>query len=263
MGGAGRWVWYEFVTHKPEQAEEFYTQLFGWTINRMPVPGGGGEYRGLRIANDESAGGGIFQPPQLPPDVPSHWCGYLAVDDVDAAAKKVAELGGKTLTEPMDIPDIGRFVVCQDPDGAVFSAYKAAGPQGEHAHGPKPGEFCWNELQAADIEGAKKFYSRICGWTYDAMQMSENMTYNVAKTDAGNPMGEGGLMQKMPETPASFWCPYVIVEDADATAANARELGGQVLAGPMDVPNVGRLGVLMDPLGGVIGFLKPEMPSNA
>ncbi len=53
------------------------------------------------------------------------------------------------------------------------------------------------------------------------------------------------------------WIPYVGVEDADATATRAQELGGGALLEPMDVPSVGRIAVLSDPQGAVFGILRP------
>jgi predicted enzyme related to lactoylglutathione lyase len=51
---------------------------------------------------------------------------YVAVDDVDGAADKIGELGGKIIVAPRDIPDVGRFAVAADPNGATFAIYKSA-----------------------------------------------------------------------------------------------------------------------------------------
>jgi uncharacterized protein len=66
---------------------------------------------------------------QMPPNmkgVPSNWVAYFAVTDVDASTKKTNDLGGKTVVPPMDIPNIGRFSIVADPQGAVFALYTNA-----------------------------------------------------------------------------------------------------------------------------------------
>ncbi len=63
--------------------------------------------------------------------VPSHWLVYFLVDDVDATAAQVVELGGKAANGPFDVPGMGRFMVAQDPQGAVFAVVRYNGPADE------------------------------------------------------------------------------------------------------------------------------------
>jgi predicted enzyme related to lactoylglutathione lyase len=72
--------------------------------------------------------GGMPMGDQFPAEVPPHWAVYFAVDDTDATAEKAKQLGGQVQVEPMDIPDVGRFAVISDPQGAVFSVIKNAQP---------------------------------------------------------------------------------------------------------------------------------------
>jgi hypothetical protein len=119
------------------------------------------------------------------------------------------------------------------------------------------GAFSWYELMTTDTEGAKKFYPNLFGWQTEDMTM-ENMTYtvlNVAKE------GVGGLMQIPPQAEGMppTWGVYVTVDDVDATAAKAEELGGKVMMPPTDIPNVGRFCVLQDPQGAVISAITYTM----
>ena len=114
----GAFSWNELITSDPAAAKTFYTQLFGWTTEDMPM----GPMTYTVIKNgDQSIGGIMDKPPQAPPGMPSMWGGYVTVDNVDAMAKKVVELGGKILATH-DIPEVGRFIVIQDPQGAMVSA---------------------------------------------------------------------------------------------------------------------------------------------
>ena len=119
------------------------------------------------------------------------------------------------------------------------------------------GAFSWFELMTTDTDGAKKFYTSLFGWETEDMTMGDmNYTvWNVAKE------GIGGLMSISPQDEGQppFWGVYVTVDDVDATAAKAEELGGKVLMPPTDIPTVGRFCVLQDPQGAVISAITYSM----
>ena len=115
------------------------------------------------------------------------------------------------------------------------------------------GAFSWSELMTTDVEGAKKFYSDLFGWETEDMTMGD-MNYTVVK------VGEeslGGFMATPPQAEGAppNWGVYVTVDDVDATAKKAEELGGKVLVPPTDIPTVGRFSVLQDPQGAVISAI--------
>jgi len=109
------------------------------------------------------------------------------------------------------------------------------------------GAFSWFELMTTDVKGAKKFYTQLFGWETEDMPM-ENMSYTITKI---GDEGVGGIMPIPAEaegTPA-HWGVYVTVDDVDATARKAEELGGKIHVPPTDIPNVGRFCVVQDPQG--------------
>ena len=115
---AGAFSWCELMTTDAAKASEFYGALFGWTLETMDM--GQGTYHIIK-AGGTSVGGMMNIAPGSPP-MPPAWGCYVTVPDIDATAKKCAEMGGKLLVGPMDIPNVGRFAVLQDPQGAVFNA---------------------------------------------------------------------------------------------------------------------------------------------
>ena len=120
----GNFCWNELITRDLESAQKFYGELIGWNIADSGMPGM--DYKLLK--NGEKDDGGMMaMPSEIPKEVPSHWMSYITVDDVDAAASKVSELGGQILHGPMDIPKVGRFCTIQDPTGAVVSLITLAG----------------------------------------------------------------------------------------------------------------------------------------
>ncbi len=113
----GKFSWCELMTTDVEAAKQFYADLLGWQMNDMPMEGM--TYTVLK-AGAEEVGGMMAKPPEAA-ETPPHWGCYVTVDDVDAVAKKAEALGAKTIVPPTDIPEVGRFYVFQDPQGAVLS----------------------------------------------------------------------------------------------------------------------------------------------
>ena len=114
----GAFSWFELTTNDVEAARKFYTQLFGWRTEEMSMEDG--TYTILKIG-EEGVGGLMHAPPQAEA-MPPNWGVYITVDDVNATARKAEELGANILVPPTDIPNVGRFIVLQDPQGAVISA---------------------------------------------------------------------------------------------------------------------------------------------
>jgi predicted enzyme related to lactoylglutathione lyase len=113
---AGTWSWSELLTTDTAGAIDFYGSVFGW--GAMTHGEGPGAYTEFTV-NDRSIAGMMLKPPMMPAEVPPFWGVYFTVDDADAAAARVVELGGQQLTPAMDI-EPGRFVTVADPTGAAF-----------------------------------------------------------------------------------------------------------------------------------------------
>lgn len=118
------------------------------------------------------------------------------------------------------------------------------------------GEFYWNELMTRDVEKAKAFYEKTLGWSFEAMPMPDG-TYNVAKI-GDKPVGgvfemQGAEMEGVPE----HWMAYIAVDDVDARLAKATAGGAEVMRPAFDVPGVGRIAILRDGGGAVVGWMTP------
>jgi uncharacterized protein len=122
----------------------------------------------------------------------------------------------------------------------------------------EPGTFSYVELQTTDPEAAKAFYGGLFGWEPEDVDVGD-MIYTMLRLDGKT---AGALYEQREEQRSAGvppnWLSYVTVEDADATAARATELGGNVLAGPFDVLEAGRMAVLSDPQGAVFAVWQPR-----
>jgi uncharacterized protein len=113
----GAFSWTELTTSDREAARKFYGSLLGWELKDMDM--GKGTYTVINVG-----GQGVGGMTDIPPNakgMPSNWGGYITVDNVDKVASRVAELGGRVLLAPMDIPTVGRFATIMDPTGATIS----------------------------------------------------------------------------------------------------------------------------------------------
>jgi predicted enzyme related to lactoylglutathione lyase len=114
----GKIGWNELVTSDPAGAIKFYTTLFGWETEKFPMEHG--DY--TMFKHDGKAFGGVMATPQ--PGAPIMWTDYVIVEDIEATLAQCASLGGKTCMGPMDIPDVGRIAVIQDPQGATIGLHE-------------------------------------------------------------------------------------------------------------------------------------------
>jgi hypothetical protein len=188
------------------------------------------------------------------PDFPPAWLSYVNVDSADTTIAKVKANGGAVFVEPMDVMEAGRMAVFADPAGAVLGLWQPGAHTGAQLVN-EPGTWCWSELITTDIDGAKAFYGAVFGWGAQEQGPDGAPTYTEWK------IGErslGGMMPKTPEMPAEMppnWGVYFAVDEADAAAAKAQELGGSLFMGPMDI-EPGRMAVLADPIGAVFNILE-------
>jgi uncharacterized protein len=115
---ANPFVHVELHTNDLKKAHDFYTKLFGWKLEDMPMPGG--SYTMISVG--EGTGGGMMT--NQAPGTPSHWMAYVGVDDIDASTKKAKELGAKVLQDVMPVGDFGFMSIITDPTGATIAMWK-------------------------------------------------------------------------------------------------------------------------------------------
>ena len=110
------------------------------------------------------------------------------------------------------------------------------------------GMFSWADLSSVDQEKAEDFYSELFGWAARREEIPDNGYYVMFSKDGKDVAGLGEAQSGMP----SVWQAYVSVDDVDAVAAKVSSAGGQVIAGPFDVMESGRMAVFADPTGAVL-----------
>jgi len=119
------------------------------------------------------------------------------------------------------------------------------------------GTFAWNELLTRDVEAAKAFYASLAGWSFQPVPMANGGTYWLAEVGDRPVAGIMAMPAEMPAHVPPHWFEYLEVDDVDARLTVATKNGGTIMRPPFDVPDVGRLGFIMDSTGAALGLLTP------
>lgn len=245
----GRFVWHDLMTKDGAKAQAFYSALFGWQVQEIPMQGS--IYR-MIIAGPGPIGG-IVEETNIPM---AHWMPYLATADVDQAAAKCAQLGGSMCVPPTDLPGTGRFAVVGDPQGAYFSLYKGLPEsQGADPDLPVPGRICWNELLTADAEAAQSFYAAMFGWDDEPKDMGPIGTYHIQTLQGKQ---AAGIMKNPQNGAPSCWLVYFLVPDLAEATAKAKGLGASAMMENTPIPDVGAFSLLSDPTGAVFALFQTK-----
>lgn len=248
----GTFCWPELNTSDTAGAKAFYTALFGWEFDDLPL-GGDSVYTMWRKGAHQVGALSALDPRVHPPGTPPHWFSYVATADADAAAAKTEALGGKVLMPPFDVMDSGRMAVLMDPAGAAFGLWQAKQHTGSALLG-EPGSLAWTQLNAADPAAAAPFYAGLFGWAHRRDPMPWGGFYVTFM--AGEERRGGGMPLPPGVNAPAHWLPYFAVEDVDAAAAKAGTLGGKPHVPPTDIPGTGRFAVLADPQGAAFAIVK-------
>ncbi len=240
----GRFVWRELMTNDVDASSRFYGELFGWKIDPAPAHEGATSHR-LILADGKQIGDIM---PMI--GVPAHWTSYVGVHDVDAAASRATEAGGNVVVAPTDIPGVGRFAVLGDGQGAKITAFR---DQGAAQPMDRPGlwEFCWEQLNAANAERATEFYARVFDWKAETSDTGLGV-FTVGTTQVAT------LLQAPPGV-TSHWITYVVVPKLGEARDRAKRLGGKVYVEEMPVPGMGRISILGDNVGAVLGIFEADL----
>jgi predicted enzyme related to lactoylglutathione lyase len=255
---AGVPCWVETLQPDPRAALDFYGALFGWEFSEPGPMAGGlpGEYFVAHI--DGRAVAGIGAIPKLGGPPSAVWNTYVRVDGADAAVDRATSAGGTLVLGPLDASGEGRLAVLVDPTGAAFSVWEAGRRAGAQLVN-EPRTWAMSSLHTPDPARASAFYEAVFGWRSEAIAPGAPITLFRLPGYVGGEPGQAiprdvvavmTATEPGPDGPAvpPHWNVNLQVDDTDAVAAHAANLGGTVLMAPFDTPGM-RSAVLLDPQG--------------
>jgi predicted enzyme related to lactoylglutathione lyase len=246
----GVFSWVDLSTPDTEGSKAFYSGLFGWEALDLPL-GDFGFYTMFQIDGHDVAGMGPMSPDMQEQGVPPFWSSYVNHSDIDGIVAKVEAAGGAVMMPPMDIFESGRMGMFQDTEGAVFGVWQPNQHIGAKVVN-HPNALVWNELQARDPEGAQAFYGSVFGWGSQSDERNYVMFAVNGRVQAGLiPMDE-----EWPDSIPANWMAYFMVEDVEAMAAKAQELGGKLMMPPTAAADIGHFAIIHDPQGAVFTIMQ-------
>jgi len=247
----GKFVWIDLFSSDVAKAQKFYGGLFGWTFAKVDD----GPARYVLAYQDGSPVAGIAARPPAPDQVRNNWwVAYLSVADVDRAAADVVAKGGKALIPAREVAGRGRMTVLADPDGAPFGLVRSSSGDPPDFRA-EPGEWIWAVYQSPDAGSAAAFYQDV--GNYEVVPGER-----VGNAETFTLQAEGFARASLVEIPPGRaelrpeWLYVVRVGDVAASLTKAVELGGRVIAPPRPDLLDGRLAVITDPGGALLGLME-------
>lgn len=234
-------VWFDLFSSDPAASTSFYEGVFGWMAEEAPAEFGG--YVNF-AKNGVNIAGMMPNPGEGAPD---GWVVYFKTEDAVATAAAITAAGGSVLSPPEELADLGVMSIGQDPTGAAIGVWQPQRMPGYGLFG-EDGAPGWFELHTRCFAEEMEFYRAAFGWTTDILSDTDAFRYGRLVVDGEAYAGVMDGTAYLPEGSPSIWLVYIVVTDADATAAAALDLGGSVLSLPEDSP-FGRIAKIADPTG--------------
>jgi hypothetical protein len=244
----GCFAWYELLTTDVAAARAFYRQVVGWDAQDASTAA---LSYSVFTAGPVEVGGLM----ELPPEGRSmgaapRWIGYVAVDDVDATAERLKQLGGRIYVPPTD-SNIGRVSILIDPQTAAIGLVGGFKRRGSSDASDAPGRIGWHELFATDAEKALAFYRALFDWQASEV---ENGPLEFYQRFAVNGRTIGGVFNKLPRAPVPFWLYYINVGDMDAALSVVKAGGGRIVQGPFELMEGHWITRCIDPQGAMFAL---------
>jgi uncharacterized protein len=241
--------WVDVTSQDFEASARFYSEMFGWQIERGSEEFGG---YSMAVLNGRMVAG---ISPAMSPDAPPVWSTYVDVASVDSTIAKVLDAGGTVLVEPMDVGEAGRMAVFSDPEGGVIGLWEANQHKGAGLVN-EPNTWAWSELLCDDPDKEKAFYTAVFAW--GSITHGEGADGYTEWQLADRSIG--GMMHKPPTMPPgspTCWVVYIAVEDIDAAVQKLEGLGGSVFVPPTEI-EPGRFAAVSDPIGAMFNLFQPK-----
>ncbi|WP_051619623.1 VOC family protein [Haematomicrobium sanguinis] len=236
--------WVDLQATDVDKAKEFYSGLFGWDFEELDG-GDGMKYNLARINGKDVAGIG-----SVPPGGegrPSVWNTYLASNNVDDTAAKVTEAGGNNIMLPVGTGSgSGRMFFATDSTGAMVGFWEAGTRIGAQLVN-EPGTLVWNELSSDDPEKSGVFYTVVVGLGVKKEPAGDLMEYWTFQSGS-DPVG--GMTRREQSDQPNAWVTYFCVDDVNGAVSKAESLGATITIPAFDVPTVGRMAGIVDPVQG-------------
>jgi len=248
----GKFEWADLFADHAEKEAAFYSKLFDWIPTKIEQ----NHHLVMLMSIGTQPVASIVQRPLFKRGAgPARWVGYAAVADVFAALASVEKAKGKVLAKLRDVPERGEQAIVSDRDGAIFGLiHSKSGDVPDYQ--AVAGEFAWAEVFSLTPQVTVDFYKNVLG--YDSVVDSSHDDQNHFLLATGE-IARAGVAPSPPwKDKKADWLLFVCVANADQMAKKASSLGATVLVGPHTSQHGGKLAIIADPEGGLVGLIELE-----
>jgi predicted enzyme related to lactoylglutathione lyase len=254
----GKVVWHDLFTAMPDEAAGFYSAVFGWE-GKAHILNGRKVY--LMRSNGYPMAGIIERQRVEGEKEGGIWVAYASVFSIDKAVKTSINGGGSILVGKGYFPGRGYHAICKDPQGAIYGLIRLdAGDPGEYF--PNVGDFMWAQHFSADPETASTFYDLI-----GQIEVIEDTRLRSAKlyllSSGGYARAGIGPLPREADPDQSDWIHFIRVESISETLEKVAPAGGKTVVAPQEDLMGGRLAILTDPSGALVGIMEAETPASS
>jgi predicted enzyme related to lactoylglutathione lyase len=239
--------WIDLEVADVEAAAKFYAVLFGWTYIEATALGSQLRYLIAQLDGQDVAGIGQSSATDDFPNHPATWNTYIAVDNVDEAAARIAAAGGRVTEPPSNVAEAGRTASCVDTEDIPFRLWQPRSRLGAQLTNI-PGAWNFSDLHTADPEASVAFYARVFGWHFEDLgfatmirqpgygdHLAATSDPDIHKRQSGDQVPPGfadaiGWLVVLPDGEQPHWHVTFTVGDRDEAAATAEHLGAFVLS---------------------------------
>ena len=243
----GAVVWMDLLTDDVESAASFYKDVFDWQFEfNTDRDYAYGTHNGTPVAAISAYDQDLGETEGL-------WLASVAVNDIETAVTRVKENGGAIIEPPENLPGRGRYVLVEDPTGAVVVLLRAS--SGDPERSEVNGRWLWTELWTDDVDKATDFYEEVVGYKTVAVKDTGGSVFQVMGRDQKPHVSV--VKTPLPDVEPT-WLPYLQVADIDATARAVLKAGGAVLVPPQKDSLNADVAIVADPTGGVFALQQKE-----
>lgn len=253
----GKFAWADLYAVNPEKTAEFYTALFGWTVETT-------DFGYDVFLNDGIRVGGLVQREHSQPmsgkgGSTARWVPYIASENLHEVVARAVAAGGESIRPVTPLADRGELALLRDSQGAFFGgARPALGSKPDKL--ASPGDWIYKRLFAKDTSAAADFYSKTFGYQA-VLDTSTLIEEDYVLISQG--FNRAAIMPLPADSDKpSLWVGFVRVEDLELSIQKVTDLGGSVIIAPQTDLIGGTIAIVADPEGAPIGLFDFSGNSN-
>jgi len=247
---SGRFVWIELFTSNVDASIDFYSKTFGWQAKENIV---GEKTTYLLLNKDKPIARVVPRKPKDPQSNQALWVGYLSTENIEETLDHAKKLGGHVITD--DSEKKRHKAIISDPQGGIVGLMvEDSTPSQGMNHKNKL--WVWSQLFSHNLQQATQFYTQLFGYIAKNTEYSPDKQVVLLTQNTVTRAAIAPLPEKMPNR--NRWVGFISVPNLTDTLNKAKQYGANVIYAPRPEVLDGRISVILDPNGALVGLIEKE-----